>query len=183
MEPVKEIEGRRWFLLDVNPEPWAIGPVSVGRRGGKVYPIVGRNQQLDSYKQAIAEELGDEHEFIVGPIQLEFYFWRNLAEYKTPQARAHRKHEADATNLQKATEDALQGILFKNDKDVKDVRSVIVEQGSDTVGRVLFSIRQWDGQYFLPPEIWEQINYPPKVIQDLGALEDDLSWPPKGSTF
>lgn len=139
----------RWFVLDLNPEPWAIGPVGYARRNGKMSAYVGRNAQLDAYKEAVAEELkealagsnaGDY--FIEGKVELRLYFWRNRAEYKTPQARTHRKHDADATNMQKATEDALQGILFKNDKDVNDVRTVVVEQGPDVKGRIVIGVRK-----------------------------------------
>lgn len=130
----------RWFVLDLNPEPWAIGPVGYSRRGGKMSAYVGRNQQLDAYKQAIKEALGTDHAMIEGKVKLRFYFWRNRAEYSTPQARTHRKHEADATNMQKATEDALQGILFANDKDVNDVRSIVVEQGPDVIGRIVIMV-------------------------------------------
>lgn len=132
----------RWFVLDINPEPWAIGPVGYSRRNGKMSAYVGRNQQLDAYKQAVKEAIGEDHELIEGKVKLEFFFWRNRAEYSTPQARTHRKHEADATNLQKATEDALQGILFKNDKDVNDVHSVIVEQGPDIPGRIVIAVTE-----------------------------------------
>lgn len=130
----------RWFVLDLNPEPWAIGPVGYSRRGGKMSAYVGRNQQLDAYKQAVVEAIGDHHTLIEGKVKLRFYFWRNRAEYSTPQARSHRKHEADATNMQKATEDALQGILFKNDKDVNDVQSIVVEQGPDVQGRIVIMV-------------------------------------------
>lgn len=136
----------RWFILEVNPEPWAIGPVGYARRGGKMTAYVGRNQQLDAFKEAVREEMkdiigNDDGTFISGKVELRFYFWRNRAEYTTPQARTHRKHEADATNMQKATEDALQGILFKNDKDTNDIRSVVVEQGPEVRGKIVVAVR------------------------------------------
>ena len=153
-----------WFVLDVNPEPWAIGDLSVGRRNGKAFPMVGRNNQLHSYKEAVKEALGDPGIFFEGPIELQFFFWRRRDEYKTPQARTHRKHEADATNLQKATEDALQGVLFKNDKDVNDIHSVVVEQGSDVTPRVVVAIRK--GTEF--PKVME--GFP----DDVCALLDEI---------
>lgn len=157
-QPVKVGEPSfRWFVLDVNPEPWAIGPVGVSRVGGKLRPYVGRNAQLDAYKQAIADELGDQ-EMLTGKIILRFFFWRNRAEYETPQARTHRKHEADTTNLQKSTEDALQGILFKNDKDVPDIHSRLVEQGPDVKGRVVIGIKSTSRDYIdieLPQVVWD----------------------------
>ena len=133
---------QRWFVLDVNPEPWAVGPVGYARRSGKMSAYVGRNAQLEAFKEAVREALGDGHEKIVGRVALQFFFWRNRADYKTPQARTHRKHEADVTNLQKSTEDALQGILFENDKDTNDIRSVLVEQGPDVPGRIVLSIEK-----------------------------------------
>lgn len=138
-----ECDGWTWFVLDVNPEPWAIGPLSVGRaKGGKMFPSVGRNTQLWHYQQAIKEALGNpEIWFENQKIELKFYFWRRRDEYQTPQARTHRKHEADTTNLQKATEDALQGVLFKNDKDVSHVESWMVQQGPDVEGCVIIAIR------------------------------------------
>lgn len=132
-----------WFVIEVNPEPWAVGPLSVGRsKGGKVFPKIGRNEQMFHFQEAIKEELGDPGVFFEGKVELRVYFWRRRDEYKTPQSRTHRKHEADATNMLKATEDALQGVLFKNDKDNNDVRAVIVEQGADVTPRIVIAIRQ-----------------------------------------
>jgi Holliday junction resolvase RusA-like endonuclease len=152
----------KWFVLDLNPEPWAIGPVSTGRKGSKIYAAVGRNTQLYDYQQAIKEELGPHHELIVGKVELKFFFWRNQAEYKTPQSRAHRKHEADVTNMVKATEDALQGILFKNDKDTNDVRGVLVEQGPEVKGRIIFAVRQGHdlpgAVTEIPDHVWQLWN-------------------------
>lgn len=140
----------QWYILDVNPEPWAIGDLSVGRRGGKYFPMVGRNQQLHNYKEAVREELRAYFpELLEGKIELKFYFWRRRDEYKTPQARGHRKHEADGTNLAKATEDALQGVLFKNDKDVSRMIWEIVDQGPDVTPRVVVGIR---------PYIYEKVD-------------------------
>lgn len=134
----------RWFLLDLNPEPWAIGPVGYARRGGKMSAYVGRNQQLDAYKEAVREALGPQ-EMIEGKVKVLFYFWRQMAEYTTPQARTHRKHEADTTNLQKSTEDALQGVLFSNDKDVRDIHSILVEQGPEVEGRIIIAVEKVNG--------------------------------------
>lgn len=126
---------------------------------------VGRNQQLDTYKEAIKEALGSDNEMIEGKVKVQFFFWRNRAEYTTPQSKKHRKHEADATNLQKACEDALQDVLFKNDKDVNDVHSVIVEQGPDTVGRIVISVEPSP----LVPEIMN--TFPQHVCELLDSMD------------
>ena len=120
----------QWFVIPINPYPWKVPPVSVGRKGGKTYPRFGRDEGLHTYKEAIREfALLQNPTKIDGPVRLRLWFWRNIPKYTTPQGKAARKHESDTTNLQKATEDALQGVLFDNDKDVVDIHSVLMEQG------------------------------------------------------
>lgn len=160
-----------WIALDVNPEPWAIGPVGVARRGGKIQPYVGRNAQLAEYQAAVKEELG-EQEMLEGKIVLRFFFWRNRADYVTPQARTHRKHEADLTNLQKATEDALQGVLFKNDKDVADIHSTMVAQGPEIRGRIILGIKPYTGADMTDLEGLD--------LEREHSKFSDNSWPPAG---
>jgi Holliday junction resolvase RusA-like endonuclease len=161
---VSEERDWHWFVLDINPEPWAIGPVGVKRVNGKMVPYVGRNTQLHMYKEAVREVLGDPGLFIEGKVELKFFFWRNRAEYSTPQARTHRKHEADGTNMAKSTEDALQGVLFKNDKDTNHMQWTVVEQGPNVKGRIVIAIRQGT----LLPDVMEE--FPDQV----GYLLDEL---------
>lgn len=136
----------RWFYLPLNPEPWAIGPVGYARREGKMSAYVGRNQQLDAYKEAVREGLKDlfpDEPMYEGLFTLTFFFWRNRAEYSTPQSETARKNEADGTNMAKATEDALQGVLFKNDKDVRRMTWTVVEQGPDVIPAVVVGIEPY----------------------------------------
>lgn len=162
-----------YHVLRVNPEPWAIGPVGYSRRGGKMSAYVGQNKQLDAYKQAIKEELGDGHTMLEGPIDLVFYFWRVRSEYTTAQGKAHRKHEADATNMQKATEDALQGVLFQNDKDVAHVESWIVAQGPDVEPCVVVGVRRADSP-MLPDGVLIALSSQPELPFD----DDSATWTP-----
>jgi Holliday junction resolvase RusA-like endonuclease len=169
-----------WFVLDINAEPWAIGPLSIGyAKGGGKFPSVGQNAQLKAYQEAVAESVKRQFAGEMIPlgekVELEFYFWRNRAEYTTASQRAHRKHEADATNMQKATEDALQGILFANDRDVSSIRSVIVEQGPDVSPRIVikFGLYEPIGIDDLPGSVKEKIWAAP-------AEQSDNSW--NGST-
>lgn len=168
----------RWIALDVNPEPWAIGPVGYSRRGGKMSAYVGRNQQLDAYKEAVKEELG-EQEKLTGKVMLVLYFWRNRAEYLTPQARSHRKHEADVTNLQKATEDACQGILFDNDRDVACVFAEMREQGPDVIPAVVIGIDSYV-QGELPEGVIRVLD---KTQQALPFDDDSARWVPEQDVF
>lgn len=175
---------KRWFFLELNPEPWAIGPVGYSRRGGKMSAYVGRNQQLAAFKEAVAEELGTGHEKVVGRVKLEFFFWRNRAEYTTPQARTHRKHEADVTNMQKALEDALQGVLFDNDKDTNDIHSRVVQQGPDVKPCIVLSIEpspdEPDVHELLPQHILDKLDdLTDGALPDLFDGEDEYrSGPP-----
>lgn len=167
----------QWLVLDINPEPWAIGPVGYARRGGKMSAYVGQNQQLNAYKEAIKEAVEGRIDMMHGKVDLTFYFWRNRAEYTTPQARAHRKHEADLTNLQKSTEDALQGLLYENDKDNSHVQSFMVEQGPDVQGMVVIHAYQADpfDEVMLPDHVWADITNI-KTVKKLSIYrEEDLS--------
>lgn len=170
----------QWFVLDVNPEPWAIGPVGYSRHGGKMSAYVGQNKQLDTYKQTIKEAMGKQ-ELFDGKVDICFYFWRNQADYKTPQAKSHRKHEADATNLMKSTEDALQDVLYKNDKDNSHVQAFIIAQGPDVKGKVVICIKPYVdlASSLIPANVWNQIMqlYMPPVQpadQDYASSEDSL---------
>lgn len=117
--------------------------MSVGRKGGKLFPIVGRDQQLHAYKEAVKAALAEQSPVLLeGKIVLYIWFWRNQATYETHQAKTHRKHEADCTNMFKATEDACQGILFKNDKDNIQTHGYIVEQGPDVTPMVVIYLHQ-----------------------------------------
>ena len=123
----------QWFVLDVNPYPWKVPPFSVGRAGARMFVKAGRDDGLHTYKEAIREQLERlDPVMIEGPVDLQFWFWRNIIK----RGRS-RDHVADATNMQKSTEDALQGILFENDSSVARVQSEIVAQGPSMPGIVV----------------------------------------------
>ena len=176
------MKGEAWFALPINPEPWAVGPLGVARRGGKLTPYMGRNQQLDAYKQAVRDELVTRYTAEVAKVyppyyELDFYFWRNRADYEGT-SKSVRKNIVDATNMQKATEDALQGLLIENDRMVNRVSSTIVAQGSSVTGAVAFRLR-WGG-----PEYKDPIDVPNTVILHLGQITATVPvnanvWPPR----
>lgn len=137
-----------WFHIRINPEPWRVGPVGYARRNGKMSAYVGRDQQLDAFKNAVAEEVREQWgslPMLAGQLRVDIYFWRNRPEYTTPNQRLHRKHEADTTNLFKATEDALQGIVFKNDKDNIITQGAIMAQGANIPGQIVIRVTQLEG--------------------------------------
>lgn len=161
----------QWFYIPINPDPWAIGPLSVGKRNGKYFPIVGRNAQLDAFKHAVAEELESQG---VTPVDYEeyalrFFFWRRLDSHASG-----RKHYADATNLQKATEDALQGVLIGNDRDVRAIYSEIVAQGPDIKPGIVIHVEHYSFHTSpeIPDEIWDRVH-----AAEQPSLFDN-TWPP-----
>lgn len=156
----------RWLSLRINPEPWAIGDLSVGRKGGKLFPRVAPNMNLKMYQEAVREDLAQRDlQMLEGSIILRFYFWRQQAQYrKTETDRQVQRNIADATNLQKGLEDALQGILFANDRAVDDVRSVIVEQGPEVSPLIIIGIDSHnrsipDGALELPDAVYELVAH------------------------
>lgn len=165
----------QWYYLPINPDPWAIGPLGVGKRNGKFFPYVGRNAQLHSYQEAVKEELQSQSVEMMpeGKYELEFYFWRRLDSHASG-----KKHIADATNLAKATEDAIQGVLIENDKDVAHITSTIIEQSTETIPGVLFNIAMADSMTFLAPmpNELQAVRAAQKNTFDL--YSGDNTWPP-----
>lgn len=164
----------RWYHLGINPEPWAIGALGVGKRNGRMVPTVAPNHQMVAYKEAVAEELDGVEPLPPGTYSLTFYFWRLVENFETDNGRKF-KNFADATNLQKATEDALQGVLFDNDRNVRDVRSVIVDQGYDIKPAVVIRADMSAGlnPNEIPPQMWELIDSNESQLK----LDDSFSTP------
>jgi len=166
------VDDMTWYTLALNPEPWAIGPVGYRRSGGKMSAYVGRNAQLDAYKEAVREEIGPgPHPVIEGKVKLVLLFWRNRAEYKTAQSRTHRKHEADLTNMVKATEDALQGLLFVNDRDNNEIQAGIIEQGPDVNPCIIIGVGPSseipDIIHSVPNFVWERLDGTQQLTLDV----------------
>ena len=130
-----------WLVLKTNPEPWAVGPASAGinKSTRKPYAKIAADPTTAVYQNAVREQLdailtlrGLTREEVIGRgyNRITFYLWRQLATYSSNSGRKVQRHQADATNIQKATEDALQGILIANDRDVREIRTVIIDQGA-----------------------------------------------------
>lgn len=133
-----------------------------------MYPYVGPNAQLKTYQQAIREEMESRApKMIEAPrVEMEIWFWRRIDRYRTPADLAARKHEADATNLQKGLEDALQGLLFMNDRVIADIRSVVVEQTADTKPLIIIRVSEQDEPDLtkIPTPVWNSIQNQPTLV-------------------
>lgn len=147
---------RVYVISDINPEPWTAPSVSVGRKGGKVFPRVYQSAALRSYKNAVRDDLTEQasEDPFDGHISLAFFFWRQLPDYETDRERRARKHEADVTNLQKALEDSLQGVLFTNDRNVIGIESYLMEQGHGTRPTIMVVM---DTSPRLPMEVYDDL--------------------------
>jgi len=164
----------QWFVLDVNPYPWKVPPISVGRKGGKVFPTVGRDEGLFVYKESIKSALSrEETHLIEGPVALYMWFWRNMPKV----SGRTRRHTADTTNIQKSTEDALQGILFGNDAEVASVHSVRVAEGPDVPPMVVLCVSPFTMQM-----LQTSVDFPDAVRWHISELhnrkpESNNEWP------
>ena len=108
----------RIVIRGINPEPWAIGTVNCWGKGkGTISP----NIKVLNYQKALQEELSLRNLEPSEPLwaqDLHILYFRST----------ERGQPADVTNLNKATEDALQGILFANDRINRKVTGEIIEQ-------------------------------------------------------
>lgn len=137
-----------WYVISgLNPIPWKVGPIGSMRRGGKLVPYVAPDPELKSYQDGLRTW------FITNgippldpPYQIRFLFWRKIISYQG-KSRMVTKQRADQTNLQKATEDALQPSkspewagLISNDRECQYSGGLIVEQEKDTEPMVAIEI-------------------------------------------
>lgn len=132
-----------YYLVEgINPEPWEAPTASIGRKNGKTFVHMHKNAGQRAYQEGFADafkEQNDDWQYFDDKVELEFHFWRQVD-------RDTKANIADVTNLQKATEDALQGILFPNDRLVVKATSRIVQQGPDVEPKVLVGIQYDDGE-------------------------------------
>jgi Holliday junction resolvase RusA-like endonuclease len=146
-----------YHITGINPEPWVAPEHGLGRKGGKAFVQVYKSSGLSAYQEAIQEEivrqnghvqpyLADREEFL----QVTFHLWRTLDQSEV-DGLSRNRNWADATNMQKALEDALQGILYKNDRLNKDVRTIVHEQGPSTMPHITIEIHSGEG--IVPPEV------------------------------
>lgn len=174
-QTVTHFDGTREYrIVGINPEPWAIGPLGTMSRGGKKVPFIGANEVLTNYQAALRTAINELNPVMMeGPSELEMFFWRKLDKYSFGDSTKHQRHIADATNLAKGTEDALQGILFANDRLNLVVYSHVVEQSTITHPGIIIMHRAhdgyWPGAEYVEPR-WQQLREQGDSVPDLGNL-------------
>jgi hypothetical protein len=146
--------------------------MSVARgKGGGMFVKAGRDQQLYNYQEAVRDELKRQQAELLflqpgdDGYELAFYFHHVLEAYQTASGRTARDKESDLTNLVKATEDALQGIVIDNDKNViKQTnylqRSPVAEGTRYPVPYVIVGVARYLGHdpNELPMEVWDRVD-------------------------
>jgi len=147
----------RWYSLRIQAQPWTTGRISIGRKAGGVHGYLSPDAQLQQFQEAVREELLDADP--LPPEQrykLTFYVWRAIETYTTPSGRHVTKKAVDATDIQKGLEDALQGSLIGNDRDVAEIRTVLVEQSAETEPFIVIHAEVWEGleQLEIPEWVW-----------------------------
>jgi hypothetical protein len=75
-------------------------------------------------------------------LKVAFFFWRSL------NYGGQRRNPADATNLTKATEDALQGLVYLNDRANRSVCGNVVAQARDIEPLIIVSIERYEEDPF-----------------------------------
>lgn len=125
------------YGFNVNPVPWAIGPISVGYGPkGKMIPKVAPEATLQMMQNSIkAQLLEDGCVERPGKYALRFWFSRQLDKYiKLESEGTATRNQADGTNMMKGVEDSLQHVLIGNDRDV--IRGEWIMAGPQTVETV-----------------------------------------------
>lgn len=152
-----------FHITGINPEPWVAPEHGIGRKNGKVYVQTYKSSGLQGYQDAVKEEIvtqnGHLSEWLAAreeKLQVTFWLWRTL-DTSEVDGRRRTRNIADATNMQKALEDALQGILYKNDRLNVDVRTIVVEQTPETMPHITIEVRS--GHDIISPEPPERPVY------------------------
>lgn len=170
------------FLFFTNPEPWRVPPMSPGRnkKTGKLIVTSGRDELVASYQEEIREELVRQGAYLMDPgYKVDFFFHRIKETINTGSGVKTSRNRADATNMQKALEDALQGTVIHNDADVVDIHSRIVPSGSMTsepfvfvrvIGEYEFNLEKHSTPYF-HQEVIDTF-----LAERESHVEDDNTW-------
>lgn len=148
------------FYIFTNPEPWRVPPMQPGwsKKNGKMIVKSGADTMLQAYQDEVRDVLHSQNAYMMeGKYRLDFYFHRTSESETSPNSG--KRSRSDATNMQKAIEDALQGVVIENDRDVVDVRSRIIKPASIVaepfiVVRVEGEVSDMEPSKSFPTEPW-----------------------------
>lgn len=137
---------RYLLVTGINPEPWTAPDISIAHgKGGRPYPQVSKNARLRAFQEALKESIQQAYPDLKPyepdtRLRVSFIFWRQIDSYTKESGRTASRNVADATNMTKAAEDALQGVLYHNDRHNKWTTGVIADEGPDVQPMILVTI-------------------------------------------
>ena len=137
-----------------NALPKHMGNIAVVTAGKRRFPKVSPNKTLKQYQDALIAELTESEAAILpGPYySIRYTFSRQLVHYKTREGGTSSRNWADVTNMQKGTEDALQGVYMPNDRAViQNLARLVGPQKQSTLPYVVIEIRH-SIETFLPAD-------------------------------
>lgn len=165
-------------ITGINPVPWKEPERGRG--------ITFKNETLRSYQAALASTVKDalvEQGYPLplfpkgSQLKVNLFVWRQLEKYDI-NGKVRTGNRADATNIQKATEDALEKmpgrrgpsnppILFDNDRDNRFVSTYIVEQGPYVESRLVIVVNVLTAAALreLETHAWSWVTDPSKEVE------------------
>lgn len=169
------------FCIFTNPEPWRVPPMTPGRsKNGHLITKSGRDQMLFSYQEEVRESLLSQGAYVMDPgYKIDLYFYRIQETVNTGSGKKNKRSRADATNMQKAFEDALQGTVIHNDVDTVSIASRVIPAG--TMGDEPFVFVRVIGEYEFKPDQDMPAGFDLGILESLKreqaqAIEDDNTW-------
>ena len=165
----------QWFVIPVNPQPWTVPPFQPGMKNGHMYVSPGRDVKGEDFKQAVRDELNRQGAYMMkAPYEIEFWFDHKLDSSKSKAV--------DATNMQKLAEDALQGIVIDNDRNVVSIHSRNFPQDKDAAGMFLIRVVDNAPEPGIPQEIAMEFSRVRKEIlegktKQIKQIRETNTWP------
>lgn len=152
-------------LPGINPVPWKAPLANWSQR--QLY----KPAEVTAFQEAVKEEVllrrANKRVYLhlTGPLTLRFWFWRRLDLGISAHTKGRRRgHQSDTTNMQKSLEDALQGVMFDNDREVRDIQSVTVEQGPDVRPGIVIGVDHYTCSLLpLPTHIMNELMTVPQL--------------------
>lgn len=175
-------------ITGVNPEPWAVGPAHVVRKAGKVRGAIAPNSKLVDYQNALRESLEEfaaESGYTIPKpgtkLAMRIFFWRRIEKAVSASGKTMSSNYADLTNMVKAAEDAMQDVLFFNDRDNVSISATIVEQGEATSPSIVIMLaEEKEKESMMEIEEHYFTNLRDKIIEAAtpsdDAYSDRMSW-------
>ena len=138
-----------YWIYDVCPQPWEVIAQSYKAGGRYCKARLRSPDQFVEFKDDLAASFDSMYPDVIPEkkgtlLSVSFAFWRNTTD---------GAELADSTNMQKATEDVMQGRLYDNDRENRFVSSEIIEQSKDCRNLIRIEVSPYVPTiYEIPPK-------------------------------